>query len=89
MIEHYKQCFKHKLNHEGICPKCQGELIMEGFKTMNQVMHEEVREFKKPMLSDDQILESVAQFFQAHPDYDKLKPLLINLAYDIAKKASN
>ena len=38
MIEHYKQCFKHKLNHEGLCPKCERELNMDGFKTMAEVM---------------------------------------------------
>lgn len=37
MIEHYKHCFKHKLNHEGLCPKCERE-VMDGFKTMAEVM---------------------------------------------------
>lgn len=36
MIEHYKHCFKHKLNHEGLCPKCERE-VMDGFKTMAEV----------------------------------------------------
>jgi len=38
MIEHYKQCFKHQTNHEGICPQCERELGMDGFKTMAEVM---------------------------------------------------
>ena len=48
-MEHYKQCFKHKLNHEGLCPACERE-VMDGFKTMNEVIHSET--FKN---SDDAI----------------------------------